>query len=391
MTTDPLLDPDIRTLQRAFLKLKRLNEIYEQKNNQLIANSHGLKQQFTQETLALNDKIRKLTDELQSSYDSNSQLKIDVSTLRNSLKASSERISSLESTLSNLRSGFVYALNSNDPNKPRSREEKIWKELSTSEVLSLSRPNRSFPIQNSKQLNSVEHIKVENRRLNDRIKQLTKLLEEKESTLDNLRSSLLGCRKSFTTDKNRLELQLTGAVRRVQWLVTKLQEVKKDCAQKDVYITRLEAALVSSCQKLSQTEASSVSPVSVKSVVSGQTISKHDIEAILNQSFDFDCDLPDQDDELSSNEALSPYHPSPVQSNSSSNIVTSCHHDASSLSENLTENLLHTDLPGSPPLPRSPEVFTPLNDDLDSSDCFTEQEVLQYLSRFESSSRSILE
>eukprot|EP01112_Ceratiomyxa_fruticulosa_P015498 TRINITY_DN4555_c0_g2_i1.p1 TRINITY_DN4555_c0_g2~~TRINITY_DN4555_c0_g2_i1.p1 ORF type:complete len:798 (-),score=264.64 TRINITY_DN4555_c0_g2_i1:118-2511(-) len=216
------------------------------------------------------EQIRLLCTKIEELAERCMKLEVDLKEAKESSESEKNRADTLEQNTSVLRELVVNGQALIQSGRKRSyAEQKLWEKLATPEVLAASQPPRSFPVQmgaseysRSTNASSLELEKTTNqlRKSQSEVKQLTarivRLEEDNRDLLDRSRATIQEARAS----ESRQEVQLAGAVRRIQWLLEQQKKLTENLKGKDEYIAKVESKLLEQSKQLKKVTTTNTKP-----------------------------------------------------------------------------------------------------------------------------------
>ena len=232
----PLVDLENNVVDGAVLDLKHRLRSLERAHELLGRQYDALQRKYHQESARSESKclryckqIDNLTAALEQLIEKNVDVGAELAQEQAQGSLAKDRAGELEENLATMRQLMMDYLSKPTQGARRSVAEKeFWKKLATPEVLALSRPPRSFPVQKVHPVHVTELTKVrgqlqlqenENKRLRSKLGDLMASSAE-------FRTRSLESRKESQCVLSQQSVQLMGAVRRINYLLAKNKEVR---------------------------------------------------------------------------------------------------------------------------------------------------------------------
>eukprot|EP00698_Gefionella_okellyi_P001282 TRINITY_DN1120_c0_g2_i1.p1 TRINITY_DN1120_c0_g2~~TRINITY_DN1120_c0_g2_i1.p1 ORF type:complete len:442 (+),score=126.18 TRINITY_DN1120_c0_g2_i1:1926-3251(+) len=194
--------------------------------------------------------IEKMSQAIERLMDKNMMLNVELTTARDAASVAETRATDLENNTKVLRTLVVNHYCTPSGGTRSVVEKKFWDQIATPEVLAASQPPADFPLEMATDLSTeLTKSKARVQQQTAKIKNLTAQLARLETDFSELKAKR-SVNKDVRIQLRKQQTQLMGSVRRIKWLVGQQKQMHSQVTDKDQYISKLEAQLLSLTEKL---------------------------------------------------------------------------------------------------------------------------------------------
>ena len=174
-----------------------------------------------------------------------------VVTLRGEKGDLAKKVQALEGRIGTLQELYLTGARAAEGAGPKTVREanqtRFWEEMTTQEVLLRdTKPPSYFPVDKVQYNREMTHLRKQREALKAKVKALTTRVAELAEAHDEVAARAASQQRGSKEELGRMHTKLVGAMRRIKYLVEVERKREGDLKEKDHYIAKLEALLLSS-------------------------------------------------------------------------------------------------------------------------------------------------
>ena len=178
-------------------------------------------------------------------------LSSEVVTLRGEKGDLAKKVQALEGRIGTLQELYLTGARAAEGAGPKTVREanqtRFWEEMTTQEVLLRdTKPPSYFPVDKVQYNREMTHLRKQREALKAKVKALTTRVAELAEAHDEVAARAASQQRGSKEELGRMHTKLVGAMRRIKYLVGVERKREGDLKEKDRYIAKLEALLLSS-------------------------------------------------------------------------------------------------------------------------------------------------